>query len=158
LRLADFRAVDCREADLRVADLRVADLRVADFRVADFRVADLRVVALRLADLRLADFRVVDLRLAALRLADLRLADLRAVPRCVPFRFRVAAAFFADRLRAAAGREAEAAPPRRPPFLAGPLLVRLPRPEPLFFPPPVDLFTVAQARRSASPRETPLSS
>jgi hypothetical protein len=33
--------------------------------------------------------------------------------------------------------------------------VFLPRPEPLFFPPPVSLFTVAQARRSASLRETP---
>jgi hypothetical protein len=31
----------------------------------------------------------------------------------------------------------------------------LPRPEPLFSPPPLSLFTVAQARRSASPDETP---
>ena len=30
-----------------------------------------------------------------------------------------------------------------------------PRPEPLFFPPPSSLFTVAQARRSASFVETP---
>jgi hypothetical protein len=34
-------------------------------------------------------------------------------------------------------------------------LVFLPLPEPLFLPPPVSLFTVAQARRSASPREVP---
>src|SRR5690349_3768611 len=48
---------------------------------------------------------------------------------------------------------------RRPPFLP-PLRDELrfdffPRPDPLFLPPPVSLFTVAHARRSASPRETP---
>jgi hypothetical protein len=68
---------------------------------------------------------------------------------------RVLAAFFADADLAAADREAEAFPPFFPPFFAGALLVFLPRPDPLFFPPPLILFTVAQARRSASPSETP---
>jgi hypothetical protein len=52
-------------------------------------------------------------------------------------------------------RFAAALPPLRPPFLAGPLLTAFPRPEPLFFPPPVDLFTVAHARLDASFFETP---
>jgi hypothetical protein len=38
------------------------------------------------------------------------------------------------------------------------LEVRFPRPEPLFFPPPDILFSVAQARRAASFRDTPRSS
>jgi hypothetical protein len=46
-------------------------------------------------------------------------------------------------------------PPLRPPFFAGSLFSFLPRPEPLFLPPPLLLFTVAQARRSASFSETP---
>src|ERR1043165_304818 len=77
-----------------------------------------------------------------------------AVDRLVALRLRVAAAFFAERERAAAGRLAEALPPRgppmRPPFLAETLVSRTPRPEPLLLPPPVSLLTVAQARRSAS--------
>jgi hypothetical protein len=52
-------------------------------------------------------------------------------------------------------REAAARPPFLPPFREELRLVFLPRPDPLFFPPPVSLFTVAQARRSASPRDTP---
>jgi hypothetical protein len=74
------------------------------------------------------------------------------------FRFRVAAAFRADAERADLGRDAEARPPARPPFREELLLVFLPRPEPLFLPPPESLFTVAQARRSASSSETPRSS
>ena len=72
------------------------------------------------------------------------------------FRFRVAAAFFAERDRAAAGREAEARPPFFPPFFDGALLAFLPRPEPPFLrPPPEMAFSVAQARRSASFEDTP---
>src|SRR4029078_8518266 len=56
----------------------------------------------------------------------------------------------AARLRAAA--------PLRPPLRAGPLLVARPRPDPLFSPPWSILLTVAHARRSASPSETPRSS
>jgi hypothetical protein len=63
---------------------------------------------------------------------------------------RVAAAFVAERERAAAGRFAAARPPMRPPLRAEAWLTALPRPEPLFLPPPVSLLTVAQARRSAS--------
>jgi hypothetical protein len=73
-------------------------------------------------------------------------------------RRRVAAAFRADAERADFGRDAEALPPRRPPFRAGALEVRFPRPEPLFFPPPDILFSVAHARRAASFRDTPRSS
>ena len=50
---------------------------------------------------------------------------------------------------------AVARPPLRPPFFADALLVFLPRPEPLFFPPPLDLFTVAHARLSASFLDVP---
>jgi len=71
---------------------------------------------------------------------------------------RVSAAFFAAALRAEAGRAAAAAPPLRPPFFAGSLFTGLPRPEPLFLPPPVILLTVAQARDSASRSETPRAS
>jgi hypothetical protein len=82
------------------------------------------------------------LRLVLFRL----LADLRR---------RVEAAFLAEELREDLEREAAARPPFLPPFRAELRLVFLPRPDPLFFPPPVSLFTVAQARRSDSPRETP---
>src|SRR5207248_401435 len=58
--------------------------------------------------------------------------------------------------------EAKATPQRfffRPPFLPPlrelALLSFLPRPLPLFLPPPLDLLTVAQARRAASFRPTP---
>ena len=47
-------------------------------------------------------------------------------------------------------RPLDAWPPLRPPFRAEAVLISLPRPEPLFLPPPVSLLTVAQARRSAS--------
>jgi hypothetical protein len=70
-------------------------------------------------------------------------------------RLRVAAAFRAEAERADFGREAEAFPPFRPPLRAGAVEVRFPRPDPLFFPPPDILFSVAQARRSASFRDTP---
>ena len=76
----------------------------------------------------------------------------------VLFRFRVAAAFRAEAERDDLVREAAARPPFLPPFRDELRLVFLPRPEPLFLPPPVSLFTVAQARRSASPVETPRSS
>ena len=70
-------------------------------------------------------------------------------------RFRVAAAFRAEADRADLLRWAEARPPRRPPFFAGPLLVLRPRPEPDLRPPPDIAFSVAQARRSASSSGTP---
>src|SRR5215813_13795312 len=70
-------------------------------------------------------------------------------------RLRVWAAFFAEAERSANERAAEAAPPLWPPFFAGAVLIFLPRPDPLFLPPPVILFTVAQARRSASSSGTP---
>ena len=68
-------------------------------------------------------------------------------------RRRVAAPF-----RAAAEREAfdRDAAPLRPPLRDALLVLFFPRPDPLFLPPPSSLFTVAQARRSASRRETPL--
>jgi hypothetical protein len=73
-------------------------------------------------------------------------------------RFRVAAAFRAEAERAALDRRAEAAPPFLPPFREDVRVLFFPRPEPLFFPPLSSLFTVAQARRSASLRDTPRSS
>ena len=74
------------------------------------------------------------------------------------FRFRVAAAFRAEADRAAFGRLAEAAPPRFPPFLDAVRVLFFPRPDPLFLPPLSSLFTVAQARRADSLRDTPRSS
>jgi hypothetical protein len=56
---------------------------------------------------------------------------------------------------AALGRLAAAWPPFLPPFRDGARFTFFPRPEPLFFPPPVSSFTVAQARRAASFREVP---
>src|SRR6202048_1138126 len=86
-------------------------------------------------------------------------APWRAPDLAVAFRLRVAAAFFAARDRAAAGRLAEALPPRGPPILPprfeDTLVSGTPRPEPLLLPPPVSLLTVAHARRSASFLPTP---
>src|SRR5215213_340296 len=105
---------------------------------------------------------------AVLRAPDravLRVPDrvvFRALDLPAAFRFRVAAAFFAERDRAAAGRLADALPPRgppiRPPRFAETLVSGTPRPEPRLLPPPVSLFTVAHARRSASFLPTPRSS
>lgn len=69
--------------------------------------------------------------------------------------FRVAAALRAEAERFDAGREAAALPPFVPPLRAGSLFSALPLPEPLFLPPPEVLFTVAQARFSATFLETP---
>jgi len=89
-------------------------------------------------------------------------AVLRAPDLAAAFRLRVAAAFFADRERAAAGRLADALPPRgppiRPPRFEETLVSGTPRPEPRWLPPPVSLLIVAQARRSASSLPTPRSS
>ena len=52
-------------------------------------------------------------------------------------RARVRAAFRAEADRSAAGRAADALPPFLPPFFAAALFPCLPRPEPLFFPPPL---------------------
>ena len=98
----------------------------------------------RLRELRLA--------LERLRLLLFRLLLFRLLP---DFRRRVAAALRADAEREDLEREAAARPPLLPPLRDELLLVFFPRPEPLFLPPPVSLFTVAQARRSASLRETP---
>src|SRR5690606_15492781 len=73
-------------------------------------------------------------------------------------RLRVAAAFLAEAERSAADRAAEAAPPFLPPVFAGVLFSALPRSEPLCFPLPDILFTVAQARASASSSDTQRSS
>jgi hypothetical protein len=84
---------------------------------------------------------------------------LRAPDFAAAFRFRVAAAFLAERDRAAAGRLAAAllprGPPIRPPRREETLVSLTPRPEPLLLPPPVSLLTVAHARRSASFLPTP---
>src|SRR5213078_4627077 len=50
---------------------------------------------------------------------------------------------------------ARARPPLRPPLRDAERFSFFPRPDPLFFPPPVSLFTVAQARRSASLLDVP---
>ena len=93
------------------------------------------------------------LRLEPTRLRLRLLPVARRPP--VDFLRRVAAALRALRERLAFDRDAAARPPFLPPFLEELRFVFFPRPDPLFFPPPVSLFTVAQARRSASRRETP---
>jgi len=136
-----------------VALFRVA-LLLALLREADFRVALRPPVPLRDEPDRDVLFREALVRdelrfLAVPSDARLRPDDDRA------FRLRVAAAFRADADRADFDRAAEARPPLRPPFRAGAVLVFLPRPDPLFRPPPDILFSVAQARRSASFLGTP---
>jgi hypothetical protein len=113
---------------------------VEAYRLALFRLRPREVLRLRV---------LLRLRLDLLRLAldRLRLVLLRPPA----LRLRVEAAF-----RAADDRDDfEREPPFLPPLRDELRLVFLPRPDPLFFPPPVSLFTVAQARRSASRRETP---
>ena len=121
------------------------------------RLRERLVVFLRLPPVRvLARVRLVPFeRLRLVPLARLRLVLLRAPP---ARRRRVAAAFFAAADLDDLDRDAEARPPTFPPFREELRLVFLPRPDPLFFPPPVSLFTVAHARFAASPRETPRSS
>jgi len=130
--------------------LRLLDLRPPlDFRALDLRpLLDLRELDLRpLLDLRELDLRALDLRPVLLRpLDDLRLADLRP-ELFLPLDDLRPEEDLVVRLRLA--------PPFRPPLRAGALFVLRPRPEPLFLPPPDDLFTVAQARRSASSFDTP---
>jgi hypothetical protein len=54
------------------------------------------------------------------------------------------------------GRDLLAAlPPFRPPFFDAERFSFFPRPEPLFFPPPLSLLTVAHARRAASLPDAP---
>ncbi len=88
-----------------------------------------------------------------LRLLERLAAELRRLP--PDFFLRVDAALRAELEREDFERVAAARPPFLPPLREELRFVFLPRPEPLFFPPPVSLFTVAQARRSASRRETP---
>lgn len=118
-----------------------------DFLALD-RFAPDRLALDRFAEVRFADF------LAVARLApDFLVPDF--VPDFVPERLRVAAAFLADFDREAFERFADEAPPFFAPLRLEALLVVFPRPDPLRFPPPVSLFTVAQARRSASLSGTP---
>lgn len=139
LRVEDF--VPRRVAPLFAApvDLFVAvltpELRVA---VLVFVPEDLRLVVF----FALVVFLVPEVFLMpALPLLRPVVEDLLAVPFVVPVVF--------DELRDAAAL--------RPPFLAGSLFVGLPLPDPLFFPPPSILLTVAQALLSASSVETPCS-
>jgi hypothetical protein len=81
--------------------------------------------------------------------------DLLAEALRPAFRRRVAAPFRADAERADLDREAAALPPFLPPLREELLVLFFPLPDPLFLPPPSSLFTVAQARRAASPRVTP---
>ena len=96
----------------------------------------MRADDLRADDLRAVDFLADDLRADDFRPEDLRADDFRPED------------FFAAVLR----------PPFLPPLRLEAFDVFLPRPEPDFLPPPVDLFTVAHARASASFFETPRSS
>jgi len=100
------------------------------------------------ASLRLARLRPVE-RVLLLRLEELLLLRLEE-----PLRLRL------ERLRPLEDREEVeeeplALPPFRPPLREDDVLVAFPRPLPDFFPPPVSLFTVAHARRSASFVPTP---
>jgi hypothetical protein len=104
-------------------------------------------------------YRLVRFRLRLLVLFLLRLPvlfglelDLVAEALALAFRRRVAAPFRAEAERDALDREAL---PLGPPFREELLVLFFPRPDPLFLPPPSSLFTVAQARRSASRRDTP---
>jgi hypothetical protein len=110
-----------------------------------------RVLVLRLRPPLVVFRRDVE-RLRAL-LELLRVGLAFALPPAL--RRRVAAPLRAARERADLERAADAAPPFLPPFREDVFVLFRPRPDPLFFPPPSSLFTVAQARRAASPPETP---
>src|SRR5207249_5474433 len=73
-------------------------------------------------------------------------------------RARVAAPLRAEAERAAAGRDAAARSPIRPPLREETWLTSRPTPDPDLRPPPLSLLTVAQPRRSASSPGTPRSS
>jgi len=134
LRLLGVRAVFARD-DLAFAVLRLAvpgdrEAVLVDFRgLVRARVAAgaVRAVVLRAVALRAVVLRPVVFRAVVLGTVALRVPVFRAV----------------------------LAPPFRPPFRADAVLVFLPRPEPASLPPPVSLFTVAQARRAASFPPTP---
>src|SRR5689334_15561681 len=104
----------------------------------------------RFDELRFAVLRLAVLRLAPARLAPARLEAVFEPP--LARRLRVAAAFLPAALRLAV---LWLLPLLRPPFFDAERFSVLPRPEPDFLPPPDSLFTVAQARRSASPFEVP---
>jgi hypothetical protein len=126
------------------------------YRLLRFRPPERRLLPAErlLLELRLLLRERLRLLLERLRLRELREALDRLRP-LLDFRRRVDAAFRAEEERDDFEREADARPPFRPPFREELRLVFFPRPEPLFLPPPVSLFTVAQARRAASPRDTP---
>jgi hypothetical protein len=131
------RAAAVRRVDLAPVVERFLAADVVRFRVVDvFRFAVVEV--LRFRDVAVLRLRVVD----ALRLRVVAVLRLAAVFREAPVRV--------DDLRPDV-----ASPPLRPPLRAEAVLVFLPRPDPLFLPPPVSLFTVAQARRPASFFPTP---
>jgi hypothetical protein len=86
--------------------------------------------------------------------APLAAADRFFVPVVVPVvRFLVVVAVFVVFARLLL--RAVELPPLRPPVREGSLFSAFPLPEPDFFPPPSDAFTVAHARRSASFSPTP---
>ncbi len=92
------------------------------------------------------------------RMADVNRPTFQDFAFAAWFRLRVAAAFLADAERSSAVREADAAPPFVPPTLLDTLVSAFPRPLPDLLPPPDSLFTVAQARLSATSFDTPRSS
>ena len=117
---------------------------------------DERFAEERFAEERFAEERFAEERFAVDRFVALRfVVDFRAPPPVAPARrLRVAAAFFPAALRFAVDW---LEPALRPPFFDAERFSVLPRPEPDFFPPPDSLFTVAQARASASLLDVPRS-
>ena len=151
-----FRAVLFRAVLFRAVLFRAVLLRAVLLRAVLCRAVLFRVLFLALAVLFLA-LAVLFLALAVLFLALAVRFPAAAVPPPAR-RFRVAAAFRPAADFAALLRAADARPPSRPPFFDADRFSFLPRPEPLFLPPPDSWFTVAQARAAASFRETPRSS
>ena len=102
------------------------------------------------------DSLLFDLWVAPFVRAPAPVAENLFLPVALAVRWRALLVFFAALLRVvpdfAVVRDAAAF---LPPFADAVPCTDLPLPDPLFFPPPVSLFTVAQARRSASSFETP---
>jgi hypothetical protein len=144
--------LDLLEVERFAVDFLVVVLRAVDREAVErFLVAALFFAAVeRLAALRLRV--AAPFFAAAERERDVVVDFFAAVERLL-----VDVDFFAVALDDVEREEVDffAAPPFLPPRLEGVVSFFLPRPEPLFLPPPSCAFTVAYARRSASFFESP---
>jgi hypothetical protein len=154
---ADLAPVDLARVDLDAPDrdddvVERVDFAPVDLDLVDFEALGREPVDLAPVDLAAVDLEVVDLEVVALEPVDFEAVDL-APPDLDAVDFAAVARERVVRDPAAVERlvpERAAVERDEPEDLRAP--------DPLLRPPPVSLFTVAQARRSASLSETPRSS